>query len=386
MKSPAFAFLLTVVAAGSLQAGSADAGRIEQAEPTNESLFDKIWSIPKLYRDHHNPVIEEFDIIGRLHEDYFDVDSNRGSTSFLETRRFRLGVDAFFVDRHVEVETEVDTALRTYHSPSIFYNRISNLWVRIEANEAFGIRFGKFQPHFGYDRAFSNNYMKTFERGVFDDQLVGSTDYIPGTEVSGKFGNFEYLAAIFSTNLNKELGRFDGGQAYLAEINYDFAKAWRAEKALWVIDYLHADGKNANTNVFTNYRNAFATYLDLAKGRFSMVPQFAYGDQVAGKGDVFSFQIMPGCKITDKLEFLVRYQLAVASESNGIATLNRQQKTVGNFTGDAYNACYVGLNYYVYGDKLKLMFGEEYARLTGSTGTSAGYNGWTTLVGLRLFF
>src|SRR5581483_3693362 len=113
--------------------------------------------------------------------------------------------------------------------------------------------------------------MKTFERGVFDDQLVGSTDYIPGTEVSGKFGHVGYLAGIFSTNLDKEFGRFDGGQAYLAEVNYDFSKAWQAEKALWVLDYLHADGKNANTNVFTNYRHAFATYLDLDKGRFSMV-------------------------------------------------------------------------------------------------------------------
>jgi phosphate-selective porin OprO/OprP len=149
---------------------------------------------------------------------------------------------------------------------------------------------------------------------------------------------------------------------------------------------MHADGKNTNTNVFTNYRNAFATYLDLEKGRFSVVPQFAYGEQIAGKGDVYSFQIMPGYKITDKLEFLVRYQLGVASESNGITTLNRQQKTVGSFTGDTYNACYLGLNYYIYGHRLKLMFGEEYARLSGGTGPNAGYNGWTTLVGLRMFF
>ena len=385
MKSRAIALFLLVVAVSSLRAGSV--GTVtETIQPASESVFDKIWSIPKLYRNDDNPLIEEFDLIGRFHEDYFNVDSNRGDTSFWEIRRFRLGIDAFFVERHVEVEAEVDTALRAYHAPSIFYNRISNLWMRIQANDAFNIRFGKFQPHFGYDRAFSNNYMKTFERGVFDDQLIGGADYLPATEVSGKFGSFGYLASIISTNLNKEFGRFDGGQAYLAEINYDFSKAWRAEKALWVLDYLHADGKNANTNVFANYRNAVATYLDLEKGRFSMVPQFAYGEQVAGKGDVYSLQIMPGFKITDKLEFLVRYQLAIASESNGISTLNRQQKTVGTFTGDTYNAIYLGLNYYIYGHRLKLMFGEEYARLSGGTGPQAGYNGWTTMVGLRLFF
>jgi len=386
VKSQVFALLLAIVAAGSLRAGSVDAGRIEQAAPAGESIFDQIWSIPKLYRNDHNPVIEEFNLIGRFHEDYFNVDSDRGNVSFWETRRFRLGIDAFFADRHVEFEAEVDTALHAYHTPSIFYYRMSNLWMRIVVNEAFNIRFGKFQSRFGCDREFSNNYMKTFERGMFDDQLTGGTDYITGTEASGKLGRVGYLAGIFSGNLDKEFGQFNGGQAYLGEINYDFAKAWHADKALWALDYMHADGKNANTNVFKNYRSAFATYLDLEKGRFSMVPQFACGEQVAGKGDVYTLQIMPGYKITDKIEFLVRYQLGVASESNGITTLNRQQRTVGSFTGDTYNACYLGLNYYIYGHRLKLMFGEEYARLSGGTGPNAGYNGWTTLVGLRMFF
>ncbi|EDY20398.1 phosphate-selective porin O and P [Chthoniobacter flavus Ellin428] len=385
MKIRALAVLLVFTAAGALRAGTPEAV-VETAAPKGDALLDKIWSIPKLYRDDHNSVIEEFDLIGRFQEDYYNVDSNRGSTSFFEIRRFRLGVDAFFAERHIEVEAEVDTALRAYHSPSIFYNRMTNLWVRFQASEEFGLRVGKFQPHVGYDREFSNNYLKTFERGFFDDQLIGTTDYITGAEVSGKFGHFGYLAAVYSTDVDKEFGQFDGGQAYQAEINYDFSKPWNAKKALWVLDYLHADGKNENTNVFTNYRNVLVTYLDLEKGRFSLVPQFAYGEQVAGKGDVYSLQLMPGYMITDKLEFFVRYQLGLASESNGISTLNRQQKTVGVFTGDTYNACYLGLNYYVYGHRLKLMFAEEYARLSGGTGPSAGYSGWTTLVGLRLFF
>jgi phosphate-selective porin OprO and OprP len=295
-------------------------------------------------------------------------------------------VDAFFAERHIEVEAEVDTALRAFNAPSIFYNRMTNLWVRFQANDAFGLRVGKFQPHLGYDREFSNNYLRTFERGFFDDQVVGTNDYITGVEASGKVGHFGYLAALYSTSYDKEFGQFDGGQAYHAEINYDFAKPWKAKKALWVLDHLHADGKNENTNVFTNYRNVLVTYLDLEKGRFSLVPQFAFGQQIDGKGEVYSLQLMPGYMITDKLEFLVRYQLGLASESDGISTLNRQQKTVGIFTGDTYNACYLGLNYYVYGHRLKLMFGEEYVRLSGGTGPSAGYSGWTTLVGLRLFF
>ena len=52
----------------------------------------------------------------------------------------------------------------------------------------------------------------------------------------------------------------------------------------------------------------------------------------------------------------------------------------------AGSAIYAGFDYCLYGQKFKLMFGEEYARLSGGTRPSAGYDGWTTMVGFRLFF
>jgi phosphate-selective porin OprO/OprP len=76
----------------------------------------------------------------------------------------------------------------------------------------------------------------------------------------------------------------------------------------------------------------------------------------------------------------------LGSEKDSISTLNRQQQTVGTFSGNNYNAGYAGLNYYLYGMKLRLMVGEEYANLTGGTGPKANYSGWTTWVGFRLYF
>ena len=384
----AFNIFLPVFA---LRAGAADAAAtsgktIEAPQSTDQSIYDKIWAVPKIYRNDENPIVEEFNFIGRFQEDYFNVDSNRGRDNFWEIRRFRLGADAFFAERHLELKAEVDTALHAYNTPSIFYNRMTNLWAKIYVNDAFNIRFGKFEPHFSYDREFSDTMQKFFERSFFDDQLLGTKDYITGVEATGKFGHLGYLAAMYSTNVDKEFGQFNGGQAYHAELNYDFSKALNTEKALWALDYLHADGKNEHTNVFTNYRDAAATYFDLEKGRFCMVAQLAYGHQIDDKGDVGALLLMPSFKITDKLEFIVRYQLGLASQNNGIQTLNRQQHTIGTFTGDNYNACYLGLDYYLYGQKLKLMFAEEYASLRGGTGPSAGYNGWTTYVGFRLFF
>jgi hypothetical protein len=351
-----------------------------------DAVFADLWSIPKLYQDPANPFIEEFDIVGRYQQDYFNVTSNRGSNSFLEIRRFRLGEDAFLLDGHLELMSEVDTALRTDKNPSIFYNRFTNLYGKLWLSEAFNIRFGKFEPHFGYDREFSDTLQKFFERSFFDDQILGSTDYVPGVEVSGSFGHFGYMGMIYSTNVNKEFGHFNGGQAYQAEVSYDLSKAWHTDKALWVLDYLHADGKSPTTNVFTRSRDAAATYLDFTHQRFSLVAQLGYDHQVGKLGDIYDFHIMPGYKLTEKLEMVVRYQLGLGTEKNAIATLNRQQQTIGTFTGNNYNAVYMGLNYYLYGMKLRLMAGEEYAHLGGGTGPTAGYDGWTTWVGFRLNF
>lgn len=53
--------------------------------------------------------------------------------------------------------------------------------------------------------------------------------------------------------------------------------------------------------------------------------------------------------------------------------------------GDEYQAVYLGLNYYLYGHKLKLMAGTEYHNMSGG-GDGGDFDGWTTLVGLRMFF
>jgi hypothetical protein len=373
--------------AGSEITNSTHSGTIETTAPeTADSIFYKIWSIPTIYQNPDNPIIQQFSFIGRFQFDYFNVKADKGDFSFGEIRRFRLGEDAWFFNGHLQILSEVDTALRSPHATSIFYNRFTNLYAKLWLCDAFNVRIGKMEPHFGYDREFSDTYQKFFERSVFDDQIIGGTDYLAGVEVSGKFGHFGYTTAIFSPNVDKEVGNFNGGQAYLGEVSYDFSKPFHVTKALWVLDYLHADGKNPNTNVFVRCRDAAATYFDFTEKRFSLVTQFGYDHQVDHLGDIFEFQFMPSYMLTDKLELTVRYQLAAGTENNSISTLNRQQQTVGTFSGSAYNAAYAGLNYYIYGMKLRLMAGEEYVNLAGGAGPKANYSGWTTWVGFRLFF
>ena len=350
---------------------------------TGDTAMDRAWSAATLYKDNGNPILEEFNLTGRVQLDYFNVDSDKGQNDFLEIRRLRYGVDTFWANRLIEVKASWDTNLRSYNSPQIYYNRMTDLYVNLHFSDAFNLRVGKFEPHFGYDRQFSDTQQVFLERSFFDDQVFNNTgnDYLAGVAVSGKVGKWGYQAAVFSDNVNQEFGYFNGGTSVLGEISYDFAADLHADKALWAFDYMHMNN-NADSNVFNTMENAVATYFDYHNGNCGLVTQLGYGDGNATKGNIFEFMIMPTYLITKQLELVTRYQLGLASQSNGITTLNRQEKTVGKFTGNTDNIVYVGLNYYLYGQKLKLMAGEQYDKLSGGT----GYQGWTSLVGLRMFF
>ena len=47
--------------------------------------------------------------------------------------------------------------------------------------------------------------------------------------------------------------------------------------------------------------------------------------------------------------------------------------------GNLYQAAYAGFNYFIYGNKMKLMGGLEYSNMNG-------HNAWTSLLGIRLFW
>jgi phosphate-selective porin OprO/OprP len=388
----ALALTTNVVQAQDAAASGKDVKQVTATQADN--WCDKIFGLGKLYKDDSNPFIEEFDLTGRLQVDYYHVDAEHGTPSkngkvdFFEIRRFRLGEDAWFADRHIEIKADVDTNLDTRGATSIFYNRMTNLFANFVVNDAFNLKVGKQEPHFGYDREVSDTLQPFFERSFFDDQLFNNTgnDYVTGATVYGKMGNFGYLASAFSLNVDKEFGQFNGGESYLGQVSYDFKSALGSDKALWVLDYMHMTGLNANSNVFNTMNNAVATYFDYKKDRFGLVGQFAYGNGIASKGDVYEILAMPTYDITDKLQAEFRYSLGLGSEPNSITMLNRQQKQVAKGTGSTLNSPYLGFNYFVCGYNLHLMAGVQYDSLTGGKGASAGFNGWTPMVGLRLFF
>ena len=79
-------------------------------------------------------------------------------------------------------------------------------------------------------------------------------------------------------------------------------------------------------------------------------------------------------------------QVATSSGADGLKSPGRYDEAsllpeAGDVKGNSFVSTYLGLNYYIYGHKLKLMNGVEYTHLGGGD-----YDGTTFYSGLRMFF
>lgn len=88
----------------------------------------------------------------------------------------------------------------------------------------------------------------------------------------------------------------------------------------------------------------------------------------------------------DPLQLVGRYSYANSAGPDGVVAQPRYEARVDDNAarGDAYHSLYAGAQYFIYGDKLKLMAGAEWARLAHDGGES--YDGFTLLTGIRLSF
>ncbi len=110
-------------------------------------------------------------------------------------------------------------------------------------------------------------------------------------------------------------------------------------------------------------------------------------------GQFWGVVVMPSIWVVpEKLDFVMRYQYAGAEEDEGIQMWSRYARRaqsvgiadVNNGRGDEHHNFYVGLNYHLCDDNLKVMAGIEYDDI--SSGGSDVYEGWTTYLAMRTYF
>jgi phosphate-selective porin OprO and OprP len=361
---------------------SAKDGIITNVEP---SIYDKLWSLATLYKDDSNSFIQELKLRGRYHGQYHWLDSDQGSDDGWEDRRIRLGIEGKLFNKKVEFRAEFQSA--DEFDP--FYQLLTDVYLKWKPSEAFNVTVGKQKPQVGaYDWLPSTNFQPTFERSQIFNQL--KVDRAPGIVVDGKIAHWTYQAGIYSNQVDREFGQFDGGVSFSAGIGFDLKDALNTEKADLRVDYLHSE-IDPNDTLLNRYENIFSATLWLKEGRWSLVTEAFAGTGRSGKdGDVIGFFILPTYDvIPKKLQLVGRYTFSAGDGADSVIAQTRYERAAPELTGggrgDQYQAADLGIQYFIYGDRLKLLAGAEYSQLNGG-GNGGDYDGWTALTGIRFSF
>lgn len=380
--------------------------------PTPLSGYDRIWSYATLYKSDENDVIQEFSLQGRLQLQYAIGDADQGNYGSddrpeevrwgddIEVRRWRLGFKSKWFrqwkfDGQIDVNPDLDP----------FYKQIYDLNLTYAPSDAVNIGIGKYKANnFGIEQFTSSKEILTMERSLLANQLfVGE---LTGARFNGKKNNWIYALGLYSGDITREFSSFETGEILQASLGYDFHEKLGLEKALVKLDWQHSNdvrnGRNvgdeprlgsATTGPSGMYENALSLNGHFEQGKWGLYTDILGASGRGTTGDVWGIILIPSVYLTDGLQLVGRYQYA-NGDNDGLRLQSRYERLtappVGTLTdggrGENYHAFYLGLNYYLYGHKLKLMAGAEYHTMDNGNDAGGKFDGITGIAGVRMFF
>ncbi|MFT4177568.1 MAG: porin [Luteolibacter sp.] len=391
---PIYAAALAATLPALAHAGQSPASPSASVSNDSESsAFDKAWALATLYKDNNNPYIQEFKLRGRYHGQYYKVDADQGNNDHWEDRRSRFGFDAKLFEKKVEVRVD----FQSNDGFEDIYDGLVDAYIRWKPSKDLSITVGKTKPLIGqYDWLGSTNSQPTFERSQIFNQL--GINRATGITVEGTYNDFSYRAGVYSNDTpsstggtgawgDGEFGDLDGGTSITLGVGYDFKSLLGTETADFRFDWLHSN-READDLVLARYDDILSATFVVEQDAFAIVTEAYYATGGDGNNsDVYGFFIQPTYDIIPKtLQLVGRYSYAHSDGAAGVIAQSRYERgvAVAGGRGDTYHSVYLGAQYFIYGDKLKVLAGAEWAKLDGPSTES--YDGLTYLTGLRFSF
>ncbi len=344
------------------------------------STYDTAWkNFTEWYSDDSNPIVQKVLLSGRFHYDFAREDADQGDHDEWNVRRLRVG-PRITLFRKLTLHSEVELDPQR-HDP--LYVRFTDFYVQWTKNPRFVLTVGKQSAPFTLDGATSSRELLTIDRSNLANNMWFPQEYLPGVSLSGKRAPWVYRAAVYSSGaMNREFGEFSGGTATLGVIGYDFAPRLGVREALLTGNYVYQSTDRDNT--FTRQLDHIGSInFRFEDGKWGTRADFSTASGYLGQSGMWAIQAMPFVNLTDKLQAVVRYTLVESDDPNGVRLATYESRIVSG-RGDEYNELYLGANYYVYGHKLKLQTGVQFADMNDRANDGGAFNGvsWTT--GLRV--
>lgn len=350
-----------------------------------KGLYERFWQATRFYEDDEADVVQAFSLVGRYHGQYWAVEATPDRADGWENRRIYLGAEARLLH-----QVTVQAQIKVSDDFDPFYDGLYQAFVVWSAGEAFEVGVGRMDFLFaGLERSLSSTKIVAFERGLLVNQLLPSE--VVGVVAHGAAGKFTYRAGVFSGSVEEELTEFRGGFGTVTGAGVELPLFYQT--GALHLDYLFNNGNPAN-NALEPYEHTVSLWHQGQAGAFALGVDLTWARGLEDRPGVFGVTVLPTVVLGrdllrkgDALQAVLRCQFAVSDGDNGLELQPRyEQRVVPQGFGDAYHAVYAGLNYLIFGDRLKLMAGVEYASMRDAARDGGEFDGWTYLAGVRLYF
>lgn len=377
-------FLLATASALLAQTATAPLPKAKpsHADGRRNAAVEPFPNLGLLVRDDAASVLNELWVLGRYHGQYYWADGNRGDDEGYENRRFRLGTQMrLFQDLTLHAQSvSGDQATGTdFDDFDPEYNGFTELWAGWRCHESFMLTIGQQKHRFTHDRNVSSRYINTLERSMLTNMF--RADYTPAVTGSGRIGASSYYAGVFSNATGRDMvtafTEFDSGHSLLGSVTRDLGDRLGTDSAFLNVSAVHSDANDRSTNL-NYFETGLASALILTRGSWSLVSEATAG-LGNSQGDAYALNLQPGWFLTDQWQIVGRYQYAWSDGQEGLRAQGRYERRAGMTTGDLYQAGYLGLNHYLAGYRVRMLYGVEYA-------TMDGQDCWTASIMLRVFF
>jgi len=306
-----------------------------------------------------------------------------GATNeFWEHRRWRAGLDIGMAnDLKLASMFNLDTSPN--FSGDRFVDSIYEMKLEWAPSKDFRLVLGKQKARITREWATSSASILTFERSTLVNNVISNPLW--GGAIEFAAGGLSHEIGVYSV-------AYDNGFAWPsfedsgASAIYRVSRRWTEATSLF-LDYQYVDTRTgagfSDTFAASPYGHVAALGTESRWGRFGLTTDLIYGaDRRAGNGfddgdDTWGLVVMPHYDLTDKLQAVAKYTYAEDLR------VDRPQRHASRPSVDGYSSLYLGLNYRICGDHLKLMAGYEYASADRVVGTNTEYRNDSWLVGVR---
>jgi phosphate-selective porin OprO/OprP len=349
------------------------------AAQDSPSSYDDLWRRAELYVDEDNPRIQSVLLSGRFQYEYSTVHDRDLTYDEWNVRRTRLGLKARLFDQftlHVEAGFNPEES-------DPFYTGLTDAYVQWSRSGPLALKAGKQSVAFTMDGSTSSKELLTIDRSNLANNMWFPQEYLPGVSASGAASNWSYHLGTYSAGeRTREFGEFNGGVVAVATLGYDLSAALGVEEALLRGNYMHQnpDPQNGFTRQLQHVTSLNFAFED---GRFGVRADVSAASGHRGQSDLWGTTFMPFLDLTDELQVVARHTYLSSEEANGVR-LPRYENKLTSGLGDRYNEFYAGINYYLYGHKLKLQGGVKFAGMDDRAGDGGSYSGVSGTTAFRV--